>query len=67
MRVTHRPSNDEIRAERRRRYLETWPIEKQMEAHAEAAMERPEKLNQMVKDFAEIRRVLPFFETQEAK
>jgi hypothetical protein len=37
---------------------------KQMEAHAEAAMGRPEKLNQMTEDFAEIRKVLPFFEEE---
>jgi hypothetical protein len=49
-----------VRAERRRRYLESWPVEKQMEAHAEAAMGRPEKLNEMLEGFAEIRRALPY-------
>ena len=64
MRVTHRPGKDEVRRERKRRYLEIWPVEKQMEAHAEASDGRPEKLERMMKDFAEIRRVLPFFEEE---
>jgi hypothetical protein len=45
--------------------LEGWPIEKQMEAHSEAAMGRPEKLNEMTEDFAEIRGALPFFKEGE--
>lgn len=61
MRVVHRPSDDEVKAERQRRYLELWPPDKQLEAHSEAAAGRPEKLNQMMEDFAEIRRVLPFY------
>jgi hypothetical protein len=36
-----------------------------MEAHAEAAAGRPEKLNEMIEDFAEIRGVLPFFKEGE--
>jgi hypothetical protein len=36
-----------------------------MEAHAEAASGRPEKLNEMMEGFAEIRRALPFFKEDE--
>ena len=62
MKAEYRPTDDDIRAERRRRYLELWPVEKQMEALTEATMERPEKLNEMTEDFAKIRGALPFFE-----
>ena len=56
---------DEVSAERKRRYLEIWPVEKQLEAHAEAAAGRPEKQNKMMEDFAKIREVLPFYEDGE--
>lgn len=59
--MVHRPTRDEVSAERRRRYLEAWPSEKQLEAHAEAAAGRPEKQNKMMEDFAKIREVLPFY------
>lgn len=62
MRVVHRPTRDEVAAERKRRYLELWPIERQLEAHAEAAAGRPGKQSRMMEDFARIREVLPFFE-----
>lgn len=65
MRVVHRPTRDEVAAERKRRYLELWPIEKQLEAHAEAAAGRPEKQSRMMEDFARIREVLPFYEDGE--
>jgi hypothetical protein len=51
-----------VRAERRRRYIEEWPVEKQMEAHAEAAMGCPGKLESMKEGFAAIRKALPFLE-----
>jgi hypothetical protein len=65
LKAAYIPTNDEIRAERKRRYLERWPAERQMEAFSEAAMERPEKLNEMKGDFVKIREVLPFFEEAE--
>lgn len=65
MRILHKPTREETRATRQKKYLELWPAGKQMEAHAEAAMGRPEKLNAMVEDFAEIRRALPFFDDTE--
>lgn len=61
----HRPTRDEVAAERKRRYLELWPIEKQLEAHAEAVAGRAEKQNTMMEDFARIREVLPFYEDGE--
>ena len=64
MKAVYKPNDEVIRAERRRRYLEKWTVEKQMEAHAENATGRPEKLKEMLEDFAEIRRVLPFFEKE---
>lgn len=59
--MVHRPTRDEVAAERKKRYLELWPIEKQLEAHAEAAAGRAEKQNKMMEDFARIREVLPFY------
>ena len=62
MRVIHIPTAEEVRAERQRQYLEAWPIEKQLEAHAEALQGRPEKQNKMMEDLAAIREALPFCE-----
>lgn len=67
MRVTFRPSREQVKAERQKKYLEAWPIEKQLEAHAEAMAGRPEKLNSMLEDFARIREVLSFCEEEEDK
>lgn len=60
MKAVHIPTNEEISQERRRRYLETWPEEKQLEAMTEAAAGRPEKQKQMLADFAAIRAGLPY-------
>lgn len=65
MRVEYRPTDDEVRARRKAEYLKRWPIEKQLEAHSEAVMGRPEKLRKMKEDFSEIREVLPFFREEE--
>jgi len=51
MRVTLKASVDY----RRELYLAAWPIHAQLEAHAEAASGRPEKLTKMLADFAAIR------------
>ena len=64
MLATYRPNYEEVKEERHRRYLAAWPRDKQLEAFSENAMGRPEKLNKMTEDFAEIRRVLPFFEEE---
>lgn len=60
MKVIHRPSDDEVRARRQAEYLRLWPVERQLEAHAEAAAGRSEKIEHMRRDFAAIRAALPF-------
>jgi hypothetical protein len=60
MKVQHIPTPEEIRERRKREYLARWPVERQLEALSEAAMGRPEKLNEMKKDLSEIREVLRF-------
>lgn len=62
MRVVHVPTREEVREERRRRYLAAWPVERQMEALTEAIDGRAEKQKQMLEDFAVIRKALPFYE-----
>ena len=65
MRVIHIPTAEEVRAERQRRYLAAWPMEKQLEAYTEALQGRPEKQAQMIEDLAAIREALPFYEKYE--
>ena len=60
MKVTHVPSPEEIRERRRAEYLSRWPVERQLEALSEAAMGRPEKLDEMRRGLLEIREALPF-------
>ena len=60
MKVTHAPSPEEIRERRKREYLAQWPVEQQLEALSEAAMGRPEKLDEMRRGLLEIREALPF-------
>lgn len=60
--MIHIPTREEVRAERQRRYLAAWPVERQMEAHAEALAGRMEKQEKMLGDFAAIREALPFCE-----
>lgn len=58
-RMTIGADPEAIRAARRRSYLQQWPVEAQMEAHAEAAAGRPEKLRAMMDDMAAVRSRLP--------
>lgn len=60
MKIRLTKSRDEISAERQRRYLEAWPLEKQMEAHAEAADGRPQKRDQMLTELGAIKASLPY-------
>lgn len=60
MRITLSKSREQTAAERKRLYLQAWPIDKQMEAHAEAAQGRPEKQNTMLAAFDAIRTELPY-------
>ena len=62
MKVQHIPSPEEIRERRKREYLARWPAERQLEALSEAAMGRPEKLDEMKQGLLEIREALPFSE-----
>ena len=62
MKVQHIPTPEEIRERRRAEYLARWPVERQLEALSEAAMGRPEKLDEMKQGLLEIREALPFLE-----
>ena len=62
MKVIHVPSPEEIRERRRAEYLARWPVERQLEALSEAAMGRPELLDEMRRSLLEIREALPFAE-----
>lgn len=64
MKIQHRPSDDEVRKRRQAEYLARWPVDKQLEAHGEAAAGRPEKLAAMMADFAAIRGTFPFTEPE---
>ncbi len=65
MRVIYISSHEEISEQRKKNYLNAWPIEKQLEAYSEALLGRTEKQEQMLKDFAEIREALPFYKESE--
>ena len=67
MKVIYMPPADMVRERRKLMYLEKWPVEAQMEALTEASMGRPEKLENLKKDLAEIRRVLPLFNHESNK
>ncbi len=60
LKAVHVPTREEIREERKRRYLEAWPIEAQLEAMAEMYAGRFEKREKMLADFDRIRESLPF-------
>lgn len=59
MRVTLVKTADQVRALRRERYLAAWPLHAQAEAHADAAAGKPDKLNRMLAEMAEIKAALP--------
>lgn len=59
MKITHRPTNDEILMKRRAAYLEAWPVEAQLEALTEAYSGRVEKFAQLVADFSKIKEIFP--------
>ena len=62
MKVQHIPTQEEIRERRRAEYLAQWPVERQLEALSEAAMGRPDLLDEMRRGLLEIREALPFVE-----
>lgn len=55
MKVKIVPTESEIRERRRAAYLARYPMETQLEAYAENAAGRPEKLNEMLAGMNEIR------------
>ena len=62
MKIDYRPTPDEVRRRRKERYLSDYPIETQIEALTEAAMGRPDKLDELLRGLAEIRETFPFAE-----
>lgn len=65
MRVEFKPTLEEVRERRKRKYLEKYPVEAQLEAITEYAQGRPGKLNELTKGLSEIRESLPFLEVIE--
>lgn len=64
MHLTLSKTREQISRLRQDLILAEWPIEKQMEAHAEAAQGRPEKLSTLLTALAKIRSAHPY--TKEA-
>lgn len=65
MKLVITKSREAIAQARQRAYLDTWPLHRQMEAHAEAAQGRPEKRDQMLADLAAIKASLPYPRTDQ--
>ena len=62
MKIEYKPTRDEIRGMRKKEYLQSYPLEVQMEAIVEASMGRPEKLEELKRGMSQIRESLPFGE-----
>ena len=60
MRIIEIPTDEQIREARQRHYLTLWPVEKQMEAHADNANGNDAKLKKMLADFEAIKKSLPY-------
>lgn len=60
MHLTLRKTREQISRLRQGRIIAEWPIEKQMEAHAEAAQGRPEKLEALLSALDRIRSSYPY-------
>ena len=60
MKISYRPTVEEVKKKRKEEYLKQYPIEIQLEALTEAAMGRTAKLDELVKGLSDIRRTLPF-------
>jgi len=65
MKISYRPTVEEVKKKRKEEYLKQYPIEIQLEALTEAAMGRTAKLDELVKGLSDIRESLPF--SKEAK
>ena len=60
MRIIEIQTDEQIREARQRHYLTLWPVEKQMEAHADNANGNDTKLKKMLADFEAIKKNLPY-------
>lgn len=60
MKFVYGERSEQIADERRQRYLERWPVHRQLEAHKEAAEGRPELFNEMLADMAAIKEQLSY-------
>ncbi len=60
MKISYRPTVEEVKKKRKEEYLKQYPIEIQLEALTEAAMGRTAKLDELVKGLSDIRESLPF-------
>lgn len=60
MKISYKPTAEEVKKKRKEEYLKQYPIEIQLEALTEAAMGRTAKLDELVKGLSDIRRTLPF-------
>ena len=65
MKISYKPTAEEVKMKRKEEYLQQYPIEIQLEALTEAAMGRTTKLDALVKGLSDIRESLPF--SKEAK
>lgn len=59
MKVRIVPTESEIRERRKAAYLARYPIEAQLEAYAENAAGRPEKLNEMLAGIKDVKEKIP--------
>ena len=62
MKISYKPTAEEVKKKRKERYLSDYSIEAQLEALTEAAMGRTAKLDELVKGLSDIRESLPFSE-----
>ena len=62
MKIAYKPTPEEVRKKRKEAYLSVYTVERQLEALTEAAMGRPERLDEMRRGLLEIREALPFSE-----
>ena len=60
MRIIEIPTDEQVREARQRQYLTLWPVEKQMEAHADNANGNDTKLKKMLADSEAIKKNLPY-------
>lgn len=65
MKISYKPTAEEVKKKRKEEYLKQYPIEIQLEALTEAAMGRTAKLDELVEGLSDIRETLPF--SKEAK